>query len=631
MHYNASQLKAIRHKGGPALVLAGPGSGKTSVITGRVHFLLEKGVPASKILVATFTKAAASEMRQRFFSAPGYVPGVSFGTFHSIFYYILRTEMGSRLSGILSEKESLRFLTREVRKRGLQPGEEGELAARVLSEILRMKSAGGEPFARTEVQNQSQMTLPGIEGLFEAYQDFLLRSGKLDFEDMQQECLRLLRGSPEKRIHWQQEHPYILVDEFQDISPVQFETVKCLLTKEQELFAVGDDDQCIYRFRGSSPDIMSRFPDYFPGAKTYLLDTNYRCGEEILKASSCLVGRNTCHIPKNFFCGSRRKGKVCILSFPEERDEAREVASRVQELLKKGRKREEIALLYRTAFEGDYPEKYLSGLSIPVYRKEKPSSKGHWVREDIYAYLGLSLHPHDRSLLLRILDRPGRGLPREGLDEEAVDWDRWEECLFPEEALQARKLLQGLELIARLPPAAAVHFIRHAMGYDSFLAEYAASKKIGLGQLLEIAENVEQEAGQYHTVEAMLAPVQTESNGRQQGRTGIQQAGNGTLQSGTGTRQAGTSEGPAAGKVFLSTIHGAKGLEFETVFILNVNEGTLPYKKASSLEEVEEERRLFYVGMTRAKAELFLCTSSMRHNRQQAPSRFLEELREDAP
>lgn len=301
MAFSKAQTQAIMHKDGPMMVLAGPGSGKTTVITHRIQYLTkEYGIDPGDILVITFTRAAAEEMRERYEALTGGGSRVTFGTFHSIFFRILKLAYRYTADNIVREDQQMQFVRELAQAGGLEPEDENEFAASILSEISSVK---GE---RIALEHYYSKNCPDavFRQLYAGYEEKMRRAGLIDFDDMMVLCLELFTERKDILSAWQRRYRYILIDEFQDINRLQYEIVRMLAKPEDNLFIVGDDDQSIYRFRGAKPEIMLGFERDYPGAGRILLDVNYRSTEEIVAPALRLIGENQ----KRFFKGHPYNG-----------------------------------------------------------------------------------------------------------------------------------------------------------------------------------------------------------------------------------------------------------------------------------------------------------------------------------
>ena len=317
MIYNNSQKKAVMHTTGPMMVLAGPGSGKTAVITGRTCQLVTSGISASRILVVTFTRAAAKEMKERYLKAMGKTSTqVTFGTFHGVFYAILRHTYRMSGNNILSEEEKKRLM-RELVNHYARDLEEEDLEENLAREISTVKNN------QIPLEHYYSACMPQekFREIYEAYEKWRKENKKLDFDDLMVQCKRLFLERPEVLCAWQQKFQYILIDEFQDISPVQYEIVRMLALPENNLFIVGDDDQSIYQFRGAKPEIMLNFTKDYPKAETVLLNVNYRCSKNILRTAMEVIGCNTRRFKKQLDTPNEEGMPVTCKEFDNPREE----------------------------------------------------------------------------------------------------------------------------------------------------------------------------------------------------------------------------------------------------------------------------------------------------------------------
>ena len=371
MAFNEAQLCAIRHTDGPMLVLAGPGSGKTTVIVNRILHLVEKqGAGPGEILVITFTRAAAQEMQKRYEKerrssreAPAAAP--VFGTFHSVFFSILQTYLGFTPKNIIKTEEQQAVLRKILERPDIPAVYTEDLAGLLLAEISRAKNCG---LSRSFVPGACD---PGLFfRIYEAYGKMLLCMRLLDFDDMLLLCLTLFRKRPEILARERKRFRYILVDEFQDINQVQYDIVRLLAAPENNLFIVGDDDQSIYGFRGSKPGIMLRFPEDYPGCRRVLLDQNYRSGGEIIEAALRLIEHNRSRFPKELRPGRSLAARVSVQGFENEQAEYEALSALIRRYLGQGIPLSEMAVLYRTNGEAPPPRAFLRGQGfseLPVF------------------------------------------------------------------------------------------------------------------------------------------------------------------------------------------------------------------------------------------------------------------------
>ncbi len=596
MKYNEEQRRAIRHKDGPAFVLAGPGSGKTAVLTRRVLYLVEEGINPADILVITFTRAAAEEMKRRYLKLSGREETqVTFGTFHAVFFHILRKEEGYGLRDLLSAGEKRRILSFILREKGWGGQEDSEKLEELETAISKWKNLG--------MTRESLPALPHLEEIAGEMTERMRRQRRLDFDDMQLLTAQLFAKDKRVLSKWQSRYRYILVDEFQDINPIQYELVRKLALPENNLFVVGDDDQSIYSFRGSDPGIMLSFPQQYPSAEKFMLGINYRCKKEIVEAAARLIACNEKRFAKDLKSGLDGEGRIQRLEFPSQEAEAEGIAGEIARRLQRGQEPEEITVLFRTRMNVSYLLVRLEEKNIPFYIEGKEEDiYSHWIAKDFFSYLALAEGGRRRSDLLRILNHPKRGLGREYLEKEEVDLLEWQSMLPAEEKRAASRLIRDLDRMKKMSCFARLSYISHGMAYQAYLKDYAAEKGIEEEKLLQTLEILLGEAKKYQSLDSWKEAVRLQKK-----------------------RQEREEKNPH-GKISLRSLHGAKGLEFESVFIIGMQEGNIPYKRAVEEGLKEEERRLLYVGMTRAKKELYLSFAASVRSRKQAASSFFTEF-----
>lgn len=605
MNYNESQRRAIRHKDGPMLVLAGPGSGKTAVITQRtVNLIEEYGVNPSNILVITFTRAAAQEMKQRFLSAVGEAKShVTFGTFHAIFFMVLKYAYHFDSSNIISEEQRYRFMREILSYHHLEYRDENEFIGEVLGEIGRVKNE----------QIPLEHFYSGCCGeeifrkIYRAYANRLSQNRLLDFDDMLTYTYELFAQRADILSAWQNKYQYILIDEFQDINPIQWKIMKMMAAPRNNLFVVGDDDQSIYRFRGSNPEIMLGFGKDYPQAKMVNLDVNYRCEAPIVTASKNLISHNKERYQKKVAADKTGEEPVRFQLFE---DQQKENAFLVQEITKakaEGVPLSEIAVLFRTNVQPRLLMEYLLSANVAFSAKDKiPNIYEHWIAKDFFAYIRIAQGSDKRADFLTIMNKPNRYIGRDSLCEPHVSFEEWMK-LYEEQpwiAERIEKLWYDVKLLNKMSPYAAINYIRRGIGYDDYIADYAEYRNVNKEDLYEVADEIQSSAKGYQTLEEWFTHI--DAYKKELERQNRQRNG-------------------AKDSVTLSTLHSAKGLEFTYVYLIDVNEGVMPYKKAVLEPDVEEERRLFYVGMTRAKKKLTLCSVKMFRNKEVEPSRFIRE------
>lgn len=605
MYANDAQKEAIKHKDGPMMVLAGPGSGKTFVITQRTKILIEDyGVNPSNILVITFTKAAASEMQERFKKLMGgrSLP-VTFGTFHAVFFKILKLAYHYQAENIIREDQKHACIREIVRGIDLEIEDEADFISSIISEISLVK---GEMLSLDHyyAKNCPETVFKQI---YEEYDGFLRRSRRIDFDDMLVMCYELLKARPDILAAWQKKYQYILIDEFQDICKTQYAIVRMLAAPENNLFIVGDDDQSIYRFRGAKPEIMLGFEKDYPEAKRILLGTNYRCDANVLSAALRLIGHNQTRFPKEIRAANPAGAPVLTRSFPTIRDENLRIVQDIKAYLAAGYLAEDIAVLYRT---NSCPRQLVSMLmeyNLPFCMRDVvPNLYDHWIAGNLYAYMHLAMGSRSRKDFLAVANRPNRYLRRDCFTEAEVEFEQLYRYYEDKEWMLERieQFEHDINQLKKMAPYAAVNYIRHGIGYEDYLTEYAAFRRMKPGELIEVLDELQESTNGCHTYAEWFSKIaeynqelKEQFSNRDRKKEGIT----------------------------LATMHSSKGLEYKIVFIIDANEGITPHRKAALEADLEEERRLFYVAMTRAKEHLHIYYTGERYHKKQEPSRFLEE------
>ena len=653
MDFNKAQMTALEHRDGPMMVLAGPGSGKTTVITHRIKRLLEAGIDPSGILVITFTKAAATEMKERFLrlareedekrrkagkkddhltkngwslhrpeksqqsaaearqrpqgagnSLEAAGSRVSFGTFHSVFYHILKWAYRFPAGNVISGEEKRQYFKKFLDESGMEVEDEAEFISSIINEISYVK---GE---RLDLKYYYSQNCPEewFKKLYDGYDEMLKQTGKIDFDDMLVMCHELFTERKDILAAWQKKFKYILVDEFQDINLLQYQVVRMLALPENNLFIVGDDDQSIYRFRGAKPEIMLGFEKDFPGTRRVLLGTNYRSTKEIVETSLKLIGHNKVRFEKKLepFRGSGRPVDFRVFDNPGH--EMDTVAQSIRAYHDAGYTWNEIAVLFRTGANSGLMAERLMGYNIPFQLRDViPNLYSHWIAKDLFAYMEIAAGSRKRSDFYRIMNRPNRYFSRDAFDTPTVSFDRLKSFYQDRDWMEDRicDLEADLRTMSRLKPVAAVNYIRKVIGYDDYLRSYAEFRRMKPEEFFETADKLAESAAEFETFEAWKEhAARYEEELKKQ-----------SLEETKETKD----------RVTLSTMHSAKGLEYPVVFVVDVNEGIVPHHKAGLSADIEEERRLFYVALTRAKDRLHVAAVRERYHRKTDVSRFIGE------
>ncbi len=611
MRFNEAQQKAIAHGEGPMLVLAGPGSGKTAVITRRVLELTGKGVAPGNILVITFTKAAATEMQERFERLQkekrqsASCGRVNFGTFHAVFFKILKYAYQWDASNIIREEVSTQMLAEIIRKLEMEIEDEREFIDGIRSEISKIKSE------RIDIKTYYSMNCPEeqFQRIFLSYTEKMKQQRLIDFDDILLYTYELLVKRPEILKLWQDKYQYILIDEFQDINRIQYDIIRMLAKPRDNLFIVGDDDQSIYQFRGARPEIMLNFPKDYPETEQVLLNYNYRSQEEIVRAAGRVISNNKKRYPKEILATKVPGTPVAAEKFHSQEEEGERVVELIRHYRAQGIPYKEMAVLFRTNTRARSVMGKLLTYNIPFQMRDVvPNLFDHWIAKNIIAYIKLAMGSRERGLMLQIMNRPNRYLSRDSLTEAAVDFDKWKWEYRDRDWMVDRidKLEYDLELLSKTNPYAAINYIRRGIGYDEYLTEYAEYRRMKPEELLEVVTELQESARAFETFEEWFSYME-------EYRRELE-------------RQKELREKRNVDGVMLATMHSSKGLEYEVVILTDVNEGITPYKRAVSPEELEEERRMYYVAMTRAKQYLHVFSVVRLHGKEMELSRFVGEM-----
>lgn len=612
MECNKEQEEAIMHQDGPAMVLAGPGAGKTYVITNRVKALIDEyGVKPEQILVVTFSKAAAVEMKERFEMLTGgqRLP-VRFGTFHSVFFQILRLAYHYEVKDIATPALKYRFLEETLNETGYEVDDKKEFLSDIEKEISRVKGEGIE----IDCYFSSACSAEIFQKMYRGYQEKLQRHRCLDFDDMVVYTYQLLKEREDIRRRWQAQFRYLLIDEFQDINRLQYETVCMLAEPENNLFIVGDDDQSIYGFRGAKPGIMLSFPKRFPDTKQIVLGVNYRCSDEIMKAAERLIGKNNERYEKHIVANKGKEQPVHMKKCENLPDEAEKIVAQIQMYQKEGIAYQEMAVLFRTNMQMRLLAGKLMEHGVPFTMRENlPNLFDTWMAKDIMCYLQLALGNRSREKFLKIANRPVRYLSRTAFTESEVSFDKLRAyyAVKNQEWMEERiwNFEYDLKNLASLSPYAAIHFIRKGIGYDEFLKTYADERNVNADDWFDVLDEMQEMARDKKSIPEFLSFVENYGDTLEEMRQE--------------QKKQQVKEEPG---VSLMTMHASKGLEFSVVFVPTLNEDIVPYRKAVQEGNLEEERRMLYVAMTRAKTYLHLSFVKERFHKEAEPSPFLYEI-----
>ena len=572
MKIDTSQINAIRHKDGPELVLAGPGSGKTLVITRRVQHLIDQyHIPPSAILVITFTKAAATEMRQRFEKLMGgrRVP-VSFGTFHAVYFMILKHAYGYTADNIVKEEQRLQFMKEYIRRLRLEYDDENEFISSLFSEISLIKNTS----VNLAHYYSSCCGQDVFRNIFEAYENFLHQNRFIDFDDMLVYCKELLVQRPDILAAWQRKYQYILIDEFQDINQIQYDIIRMLQHLRTICLLSGTMISLFTDFVVPRPEIMLNFTKDYPDAGKVILDTNYRSGAEIVRHAGNLISFNQKRFEKKIAPAAKTGIPVVKQEFQTQREQNLYVIQEILRLHREGMEYKDMAVLFRTNMQPRFLMEMMLDYSISFTAKDRiPNIYDHWITRDLFAYIDIARGDRRRSTFLKIMNRPKRYLSRESLPYEEVAFDVWEEYYEEQGWMVQRleKLQMDLKVIAGMRPYSAINYIRKGVAYEDYLREYAEVRRIPFEDLADVLDELQENARGFETFDSWFEHIK-------QLREELEEQ----------AKSYKVAEG-----VNLSTLHSSKGLEYDTVFLVDVNENVMPNKKAVLDADLEEERRMF--------------------------------------
>lgn len=607
--FNKSQIQAISHMDGPAMVLAGPGSGKTTVITHRIKNLIEKAeVHPENILVVTFTKAAAISMQKRFSTLMNGGKGqlVTFGTFHSVFYKILRKSRRYEATEILSERQKTDYIREIIGRYGISSNDISELSQNIINDIGNIK---GNMLNAQEYEPSCCKKEDFIK-VYNAYNLELKKDGKMDFDDILRECYLLLCENHTILEQWRELYKYILIDEFQDINRIQMNIIELLASPLNNIFVVGDDDQSIYGFRGARPEIMIEFKDYYPEAELIVLDVNYRSTQSIINVAGRVIENNKTRLDKCAHANNNKDFQPDIRKFRNQVEELKFVVSKIKEYENQGISLSEMAILVRNNSQIQEISSFLKNRKIEAESgKHRSNIYNGMVAKDILSYVRGALKfdgTYFNENLIYVLNKPQRYISRQvvlsvNMNISAV------RRIYSKNNIDS--FLFHIEMIRKLPPQAALSYIRKGAGYEEYLRLYAIENNIPMSGLLKQLEQLVQECSKFNTLEQWINSIDSAQNSEGQN---------------FGKKSSG--EGGTNNRINIMTMHGSKGLEFKAVFIVDANQGIIPTSKALRERDFEEERRLFYVAITRAIDYLNIYAVEERLGCPIEVSMFVEEM-----
>ena len=614
---NENQLKAVNHLDGPCMVLAGPGSGKTRVITYRIaNMVVNKNIKPTSILAISFTKASSIEMKNRALSLSNdfRMNKVTYGTFHSVFFRILRYFENYNIESILDEKTKRIGLKNILKGLNIENADDDETIGQVINEISYVKN---ELMDKRDFKSEV-LTNDEFIKVYNFYEEYKQQMNKIDFDDMLIKTYELLKNNKAALDRVRSVYRYILVDEFQDINKVQFEALKLIANPSNNIFVVGDEDQSIYGFRGSRPDFLLEFEEYFSNTKKVLLDINYRSKGEIINIANRLIEKNTNRYEKVIKCGQGNGAKVNYIS-PEDSEEeavyiAKDIKNKVQEDYTEYT---DFAVIYRTNIQSRALVDVFMDMRIPFVVKDSiVTIYDHWAAQDILAYLRIGVNPNSNKDWIRIINKPFRYISKDNLnlikDEPDFINSLINKCdLHPKQVKTINDLDIDISYVKGLNPKNAISYIRTTLDYDRYILDYCTNRKIKTNGLIEILNELESSATNFKTIQEYLEHIERVKSEIVDNKNNKETDG-----------------------VIFTTMHSAKGLEFKNVYIIGTNEGTIPHEKSYEIDDeekkndqIEEERRLMYVAITRAEENICISSPINKYGKRVSKSRFVEDIK----
>ena len=614
---NENQKVAVEHVDGPCMVLAGPGSGKTRVITYRIaNMVVNKDISPRSILAISFTKASSVEMKNRALSLSNdhRMNKVTYGTFHSVFFRILRYFEKYTLDNIFDEKSKRLLLKGILKSLNIENADDDETIGQVINEISYVKNE------LMDIRDFTSELLTSDEFLktYNLYEEHKNQHNKIDFDDMLIKTYHLLKHNKSALDMVRGIYRYILVDEFQDINKVQFEVLKLIANPNNNIFVVGDEDQSIYGFRGARPDFLLEFEEYFKGTKKVLLDINYRSKDEIINIANRLIEKNENRYEKVIKCHQGEGGNVKYISPNDSEEEAVFIAKDILEEMKKDYvEYTDFAVIYRTNIQSRALVDVFMDMRIPFIVKDSIITiYDHWAAQDILAYLRIGVNPDSNKDWVRIINKPFRYISKEHVnmvkDEKNFINALINKCnLHPKQVKTINDLDIDLSYLKTLNPKNAISYIRTSLDYDRYILDYCTNRKIKTNGLIEILNELESSATNFNTIQEYLDHIE---------RVKSELVENKNNQNSDG--------------VIFTTMHSAKGLEFKNVYIIGATEGTIPHEKSydindedKKINQIEEERRLMYVAITRAEENIYISSPSNKYGKKVSKSRFIDDIK----
>lgn len=604
MNLDSYQMKAVKASEKNILVVAAPGSGKTTVIINRIKYLVDDlKVRNGNIIVLTFTKSAALNMKSRYEKAFRKEMSPFFGTFHGLFYKILLRE-GYKIE-IIQGYAANKIVEGVLKKYSDDVSED-----RVKEAINNISLFKTSRVSLTEFKPSFSKDI--FTECYEKYTMYKNEHGLWDFDDLAIKVLEIFTNNRRLREGYRNLFKYILVDEFQDCDQLQIDFLK-LMNEESEnsLFAVGDEDQCIYSFRGSKPEYMVTFNEIYAGGKKYYLSKNYRSSKNIIEASKKVISCNKARNKKEIIAHKETEGIIDCLSCQDENIQGEEITKRIRNLEESGKYsyRDNI-VLYRTNMESMTVVDSFIKNKIPFTMLDKEYNFfNHFICRDLLAYLALANNPYDREAFIHIINKPFRYISKTSIayvreyknEKNTFDILIEKNDTPPFQQKKLDELKRDFNYINKTSLSSAVQFIISDLGYLDYLKAYAEKFGSSIEDLEDILEEFKTSASSFKTILEFFSHVDE-----------------------VGKKLEESKRSKSEDRVLLSTIHGVKGMEFKNVFLINCNEDTMPHSQSKETN-LEEERRLFYVAITRAIDNLYLFVPKMRKGKFKEVSRFITE------
>lgn len=626
---NEKQKEAVSHLNGPMLIVAGAGSGKTGVLTHRIAYMVLNGVKPWNILALTFTNKAAREMVHRISNlvSEDDAKKIWAGTFHSVFAKILRFEaehIGYTANfTIYDTDDSLSAIKNVMNNHGISQQAHSPQKVRNAISSAKNKMQTPDELLNSAFNGEQKQTA----FIYHEYAKYLAKSNAMDFDDILLNLIKLLDKNKEILKKYQDKFRYILVDEYQDTNKAQYMAISLLAKAHQNLCVVGDDAQSIYGWRGADIENILHFQKDYPYCKIVRLEQNYRSTQTILDAADSVIRKNPKRIDKKLWTENSTGQKINVLNATDEKEEAANVVNIIAQLVRSGAKLGDIAILYRTNAQSLFIENALRSKSFSYVVFGGISFFKRKEIKDVVAYLRLIVNPNDNESLLRIINEPPRGIGKTSLDH-LIDYSfQYNVSLF--DAFKQAGFNSKLQARAVVAAQKFVELIENYSTAETYSNHQLISEYIENTGLLDMFKEIDTDDSQdrLNNIEQFLADVQIFLDENEDFTIAeyLQQVALITDMD---------EKDSSKDHISVMTLHSAKGLEFDYVIITGLEQGLFPSQRANSAEdEIEEERRLFYVGITRAKQQLFLTYSNRRvrfgEYQSQVPSQFLSEINQD--